>query len=640
MKKIGNLATEPGGLARGCHPYLFTKRGGSPLSAQEKADIKVKLDAQKAIREAAQAKAQKDAADSARQLFESLPSPINTDALPYLVKKGVGAYGIRVDAKGNIVMPLHDFDGNLCSLEFIAPSGQKWVHTDGQVKGAYHLIGRIDHTTRLVYAAEGYSTAASVHEATRVPVMVCRNANNLYEIVKGMLPKLTATGIALVVAADNDHEKEAQGKKNAGIEVAKRILDDFNVPYFAPPVEAGVTDFNDLRDHNRIRKALNFTDGHFDPYPSLEVTQFEYDKPPVKPSWLIKGVLPFERIGLIFGAPGDFKSFVTLDMLCHMANGMDWHGHRVSRPIRTLYVCGEGQSGVHKRLRAWCKHHGRKGTTIYTTNEPVPFLDLQAINALMDKAIASMDEAPEVIVLDTLNRNFGDGDENSTSDMTRFIDNLKYVYSKYNCMVIPVHHSGNSESDRARGSSALKGAVDVEFKVFVENKAEMERDPTLQPVIKVVNTKMKDGEPMQPMLFHRQVVTVGEDEDGDPQTSVVLVPSEPVKSKDWIAEINKGKTMEAQILIAFDNLLAQQFAASRFCPPIVESTELNNLLYRFNPEANENTLRKNINRSIGKLTAENVIKKMGRNRHTKYQIINNDVVVWLRRHNTKKDNKE
>lgn len=101
------------------------------------------------------------------------------------------------------------------------------------------------------------------------------------------------------------------------------------------------------------------------------------------------------------------------------------------------------------------------------------------------------------------------------------IDACDALKNEFNCTVILVHHTGVSDEaqHRARGSSAWKGALDEEYSV-IPSKAD-------QP-LKIVNRKMKDGEPDHFMHAElTEVVIPGwKDEDGEPVKSVILVPAD------------------------------------------------------------------------------------------------------------------
>ena len=75
------------------------------------------------------------------------------------------------------------------------------------------------------------------------------------------------------------------------------------------------------------------------------------------------------------------------------------------------------------------------------------------------------DEPVRLIVIDTLNRNFGGADENSTKDMTAFVSNLDLLRAEHGATILVIHHSGHTNSGRSRGSSVLYGAVDANMQV-------------------------------------------------------------------------------------------------------------------------------------------------------------------------------
>jgi len=57
--------------------------------------------------------------------------------------------------------------------------------------------------------------------------------------------------------------------------------------------------------------------------------------------WRIRGVLPKNGIGMLYGQSGSGKSFVTLDMMLAVARGVEWQGQKVDQG-GVLYVAAEG----------------------------------------------------------------------------------------------------------------------------------------------------------------------------------------------------------------------------------------------------------------------------------------------------------
>ena len=79
------------------------------------------------------------------------------------MKKGVKAHGLKVTGDGRLVLPLYDADGKLITLQYIDQKGVKRYHDGGPTGGRYWVLGKVNKT---IYLAEGFATAASIHEAT------------------------------------------------------------------------------------------------------------------------------------------------------------------------------------------------------------------------------------------------------------------------------------------------------------------------------------------------------------------------------------------------------------------------------------------------------------------------------------------
>lgn len=235
------------------------------------------------------------------------------------------------------------------------------------------------------------------------------------------------------------------------------------------------------------------------------------------PNYLIDGVIETETMGVVFGDPGTYKTFVTLGMLLCVASGRPWHGRAVKQgPV--VYIVGEGRQGIARRVLAWGKHNGVDVATL-------PFLVSSMSAALTDPksveevaaAIAEVTKkygAPVVVCVDTLARNF-QGDENKTEDMTSFVSNVDRLGNS--CVRLIVHHSGLGDKTRSRGNSALKGALDFEFCMAKR----------VDGIVEMNNTKMKDApEWTEPMRFIPHTVSIGGDFD-NPIESIVLEPYNP-----------------------------------------------------------------------------------------------------------------
>lgn len=261
---------------------------------------------------------------------------------------------------------------------------------------------------------------------------------------------------------------------------------------------------------------------------------------PPKQSWLIRGYLEPDTLCVLFGDSQAYKSLLAIDWACHIATGKDWRGNKV-KPGIVLYLAGEGGNGLSKRFRAWFEHHHEPMKNVAISTVPLALCDPGNVDDLIadiKALLADMPEQPALIVLDTLNTHFGDGDENSTADMRKFLNGIRQLRIATGAALLVVHHVGHADKGRVRGSISLHQGVDWEYR--------LERTPeTLTTTL--TNTKSKDAEKPPVLSWNLEVVSLPwADEDGQPLNSVVLVPNDSVPTTPPVkAETLRGKLKQA-----------------------------------------------------------------------------------------------
>ena len=248
---------------------------------------------------------------------------------------------------------------------------------------------------------------------------------------------------------------------------------------------------------------------------------------PPQSNWLIKGVLEIETIGMIFGPPGTGKSFLLMDIAFCIGAGIGWNGHQTKQG-NVAYLAGEGFSGMKSRFKALETKYGVSGGGLYMSNGPVHLSNLIEAQAVYDE-INLVCPDPALIVIDTLHRHFGDGDENSARDLGLFLRILTELTRVTGASILLAHHSGHASSDRARGSSALRAAMDVEYKLEKSGSN-----------ITVSCTKAKEFDAGPPMHFELEKVELPGwfDDEGNPLSSAVLQPTSytPTGGKSALTE--------------------------------------------------------------------------------------------------------
>jgi conjugative relaxase-like TrwC/TraI family protein len=121
---------------------------------------------------------------------------------PYLVKKGVDAVGIYQDAKGQLLVPLRNIEGEIRNVQTIDADGTKLYLAGAQKMGTFHLLGELQ-PGEPVAIAEGYATAATVHRALGMTVAVALDTGNLASVALAL--RQDDPDRPIYMAADNDH---------------------------------------------------------------------------------------------------------------------------------------------------------------------------------------------------------------------------------------------------------------------------------------------------------------------------------------------------------------------------------------------------------------------------------------------------
>lgn len=227
-----------------------------------------------------------------------------------------------------------------------------------------------------------------------------------------------------------------------------------------------------------------------------------------EPEWLIEDIFEKDSVIDIYGAPKSGKSFISIDMALCVSLGIPWFGHNtVKTPI--IYLAGEGQRGIVRRVKAWEQYYNNSldNADLFVSDRGVRFLDEKDHNNLIEHIYDIKEEFGDIgcIFVDTLARNFGGGNENSTEDMNRFIERVDTLKTEFNCCIALIHHTGHNANGRARGSSVLPAAVDAEFAVKrKDNEDKMQ--------LEFIQTLIKDGKPMPSKFFEfKEVELLGYD---------------------------------------------------------------------------------------------------------------------------------
>jgi hypothetical protein len=235
---------------------------------------------------------------------------------------------------------------------------------------------------------------------------------------------------------------------------------------------------------------------------------------------------------MVYGESGSGKTFITLDMACHIAAGLQWHGHKTKAGL-VVYMAGEGNYGLRQRVTAWCKAHGVQNLDNLLISNKAIDIDSPAAAAQIINAVREITQDDAVaIFIDTVNNHMS-GDENSAKDTRNMLNACNIVARALSASVCLNHHTGHAaeSKQRARGSSAWKASLDASILVSKNDNS-----------IEISCTKMKDAEPPNPFFGKLETVPLGWiDEDGEEIKGAVFVIEEnaPEQKPKKESEIQK-----------------------------------------------------------------------------------------------------
>lgn len=239
--------------------------GGDNIDPLARLHLKAQAQQNREDRARAQAQQYNRQAGYASRYVSRLPQATTS---PYLTRKGVtAAPGVRINPGGELVIPFSNAQGKIRTYQRIPETGGKDARLlkDAEKTGNWFTLGSPVNGQPLLFA-EGYATAASLHESTGLPVLMCIDAGNL--IAVGQNARTVWPDSLFIFCADNDHhlqnpqtgEPENKGVLSA-IKAAELSGGEVIIPAFTEDEKAQkLTDFNDLdtaRGRDTFRRIIN-----------------------------------------------------------------------------------------------------------------------------------------------------------------------------------------------------------------------------------------------------------------------------------------------------------------------------------------------------------------------------------------------
>jgi putative DNA primase/helicase len=166
------------------------------------------------------------------------------ETYPYLVSKQIPPFCAR-QLWGKLLLPVVDTAGQLSSLQFIGPSGEKRFLKDGRKQGCFIPV----HTPRnplQIVICEGFATGCTIAQAEpENRVVAALDAGNLKPValaIQAAFPR-----VDICIYGDDDRSTEGNVGRRKAIEAARSLRDGIVCfPDFPKDAPLHLSDFNDL----------------------------------------------------------------------------------------------------------------------------------------------------------------------------------------------------------------------------------------------------------------------------------------------------------------------------------------------------------------------------------------------------------
>jgi putative DNA primase/helicase len=475
---------------------------------------------------------------------------------PYLKRKGIQPHGAKITGDGRLMVPLFDSDGALASLQYIDADGGKLYHPGGSVGGKFCLIGTLD-VPGVLYVAEGFATAATIHEVSGRPVVVAYSASNLVPVT-GTMRDLHGQAQDIVIVADND----ASG---VGQKYAEQACAKYGARMVMPSIQGDANDYaqaghdlagllNPQADKTMLDKLkVVFGDG----------LSTEYEAP----NELVEDFMTIGGMAVLYGDSNSGKTFFALSLAAHIASGQPFFGRQID-PGLVVYLASEAPGSIRSRMQAIKKHYGCSLENLAMVPVPLNFYanegDSRDVIELV-KTIEQIKGQPvRLIIGDTLARMSAGANENSGEDMGPVMARFDAVAQSTGAAMLAIHHNGKDQAKGARGWSGIRAHIDTEIEV-------MEKDGIRSATI----TKQRELPGKGEVIYFRlEVVEMGITKFGKPATTCVAVPDESASTE----QPHKRPTKHDENVRTFERAWFNSGAEIREDKPYISRSALRELL--------------------------------------------------------------
>ena len=202
-------------------------------------------------------------------------------------------------------------------------------------------------------------------------------------------------------------------------------------------------------------------------------------QPPI--DYIIDNLITNSSVNVFFGEPGSKKTYSMLSLAVCVAGGKSWLDFKTKQAPVLIIDDESGERRFSRRLS-----EAILGELCDTTS-PIYYVSLAGFKLDSDNDPTILQALIEstgakLVIFDAL-ADLMDGDENDKKDVQPVFNHLRKIAENTDSAILVIHHS--NKQGGYRGSSAIKGSVDLMVQVTSENGSNL---------INFQTEKNRDGE--------------------------------------------------------------------------------------------------------------------------------------------------
>ncbi|MBT4448579.1 MAG: AAA family ATPase [Gammaproteobacteria bacterium] len=452
---------ETGGENKATYVYKSWDQGQSEIPDHERVQIEQEL-AQRKIQDEATRQAEQAAGRIiALTRWNNAKAVPEQYEHPALNRREIKAFNLRLDAdKKTLLSGAFNIDGLLCGIEEMYSTqdpvkGWKATMKGTSLKNAFHIIGA---ESEILYICEGYSTGATIHQATGKQVYCAYSAFNLVNVAQAIKSKHPQKEI-IICGDDDQFNKTNAGSINAN-KAAQQIKAKAVFPRFKD-LSSQPTDFNDLmrlEGLQAVKSQLEAIDSHR--LKAIDIRDLMAMELPHREN-IIEPWFPSQGLVMLYAKTGVGKTHIALEIAYQLSIGGSVFNWNIPKAMNTLYIDGEMPANAMQQRIA----------SIATASQQEPIkkftvLNQDLIEGIMpdigtiegQKELEHLTNETDLIIVDNISTLCRTGAENKADDWM-LIQQWALRLRSQGKSVLFVHHAGKGGDQR--GTSKRSDVLDT-----------------------------------------------------------------------------------------------------------------------------------------------------------------------------------